>query len=94
MSLTTLLTRQPAAWTEADVAALAVADVVSIRQHPQTVRAVIRETRARYGGRAGVDAELIHRRGHLCATTADQADRALAWARGLLADLERGHEWV
>lgn len=98
MSLTSMLTRQRRhqAWTEADAAALAVADVISIRQHPQTVAAVIRETRRRYGGADGITREIAVRRAREATVPGGtgHTERTLAWARRLLTTLdERGHSW-
>lgn len=71
-------------WSETDAAALAVADVVSIRVQASTVRAVIEETLRRHGGPAGVTAEL-HRR---LDRDPVHTDRTLAWARHTLTQVQ------
>lgn len=79
-----LRSRRPPVWREDDAIALAVADVTSIRLHPDTVRTVVTDTRARYGGQAGIEAELSRRLAGAPGQAA-QAERTLRWARRVLS---------
>lgn len=83
---------QPHDWAEADAAALAIADVASIRHHPNAVRHVITASRQHYGGQDGVEAELARRLSRPQREAAITRARLTA-ARRILTDVDRGHSW-
>lgn len=72
--------RRATGWCEADASALAIADVASVHVNPSAIRAVVAETRHRYGGCEGVEAELRRR----LTDSPHHTARTLAWAHGVL----------